>query len=65
MRFEIIRTADNFLDSAYAEKFHCMNVLDEIDRPPGNYFALDTITGEKIISFQAKTELLKGEWGIK
>ena len=58
--YEICRINGNHPDSAYRTRAHAKNVLDAMDEPkPLSYFLLNTITGERHISFAARTVLLK------
>ena len=57
--YEMYRTKDNHFDSAYYTRSHALNAMDVMDeKAPLTYHVLDTCTGQRHLSFAAKTELI-------
>lgn len=56
-RYEIRRLdKSNAIDSVYTTLTHAKSAIDEIDRPAGSFYIVDTETGKHYFSFQAETK---------
>jgi hypothetical protein len=59
-RYEVRRFDKDRVDSTYGYKALAKGALDEIDRAvPFQFYGIDTLTGERFLSFNAVTELSK------
>lgn len=58
-RYEIVWAGSGDLKGSYDDLGQAKDFLDDIDRPPGLFYGIDTKTGKRFYSFAAETRMLK------
>ena len=57
-RYEIVWAGSGDLKGSYDDLGQAKDFLDDIDRPPGLFYGVDTKTGKRFYSFAAETKML-------
>jgi len=57
-RYEIVWAGSGDLKGSYDDLGQAKDFLDDIDRPPGLFYGIDTKTGKRFYSFAAETKML-------